>query len=481
MAKEPVLRKAAQYVRMSSDQQDYSITYQKGTIAEFARRNGFEVVATYADEGISGLGIEKREGLKALLADIFAGNSGFEAVLVYDVSRWGRFQNPDQAAHYEFMCQEAGARVIYCAETFADDGSPLAALIKHIKRTMAAEYSRELSVKVRRAKNGLRALGYWQGSTPGYGLRREIVSSDGRSLAIRDHGEWKGFPNAHTRLSRGPSEEVAIIQRIYEMFLREDASYQRIAEALNREGILGEGGAPWTRARVRNVLVNPKYKGSLTVGRYRVTLGGPHNHVAPEDWVVVEGASPTLIDPEMFSAVERKRKQLRRSPTRDEALRELQRLLKSNGRLSLKIVMEHGRWSPMVYQRLFGGMVTAFAQAGYQVPAKNLALVERLRTHSGGYDPNPEKYRADLIEALRKLLEERGRLTRRIIDEAPGVASATTYAKWFGSVAVAYELVGYQPTGPQKTLMAMHGRREGHGWQVLETRRAPPPARRSMR
>ena len=41
------------------------------------------------------------------------------------VSRWGRFQNCDEAAHYEFLCQNSGVRVYYCAELFINDGSIL--------------------------------------------------------------------------------------------------------------------------------------------------------------------------------------------------------------------------------------------------------------------------------------------------------------------------------------------------------------------
>ena len=40
-------------------------------------------------------------------------NPGFSAVLVYDVSRWGRFPDPDEAAVYEHACKSRGIRVIY--------------------------------------------------------------------------------------------------------------------------------------------------------------------------------------------------------------------------------------------------------------------------------------------------------------------------------------------------------------------------------
>ena len=83
-----------------------------------------------------------------MLSDVAAKRADFDALLVYDVSRWGRFQDADESAHYEYMCRRAGVRVIYCAEQFDNDGSPLSALVKSIKRTMAGEYSRELSSKV---------------------------------------------------------------------------------------------------------------------------------------------------------------------------------------------------------------------------------------------------------------------------------------------------------------------------------------------
>src|SRR5260370_30771136 len=77
-----------------------------------------------------------------------SGQADFKLILVYDISRWGRFQDADESAYYEFICKEAGIRVLYCAEQFENDGSLVAAILKNMKRVMAGEYSRELSVKV---------------------------------------------------------------------------------------------------------------------------------------------------------------------------------------------------------------------------------------------------------------------------------------------------------------------------------------------
>src|SRR5262245_44658336 len=91
----PASLQAAQYVRMSTDHQKYSTANQAEVIAAYAQTRNFAVVRTYADEGLSGLGIYWRDGLKALIADVESGHCDFECVLVYDVSRWGRFQDVD--------------------------------------------------------------------------------------------------------------------------------------------------------------------------------------------------------------------------------------------------------------------------------------------------------------------------------------------------------------------------------------------------
>ena len=128
----PLARRAAQYVRMSTEHQQYSTENQADKILDYAAHHGFEIVRTYADEGKSGLSIGGRDGLQRLLADVKAGNTDFEAVLVYDVSRWGRFQDADESAHYEYTCKQAGILVIYCAEQFENDGSPVSTIVKGV-------------------------------------------------------------------------------------------------------------------------------------------------------------------------------------------------------------------------------------------------------------------------------------------------------------------------------------------------------------
>ena len=136
--------RAAQYVRMSTEHQQYSPENQLEIIRQYAADHNMEIVQDYSDHGRSGLNIAGREGLTQLMADVEAKRTNFTSLLVYDVSRWGRFQDVDESAYYEYVLKRAGIRVHYCAEQFENDGSMSSSVLKTLKRSMAAEYSREL-------------------------------------------------------------------------------------------------------------------------------------------------------------------------------------------------------------------------------------------------------------------------------------------------------------------------------------------------
>src|SRR5262249_30728543 len=151
------------------------------------------IVKTYADGGKSGLNVAGREQLRKLIEDVQNGTSDIQAILVYDVSRWGRFQDADESAYYEYLCRRAGIEVHYCAEQFENDGGPTSTIIKSVKRVMAAESSRELSSKVFKGQCRLIELGYRQGGMPGYGLRRMLINHAGEQKGTLARGERKSL------------------------------------------------------------------------------------------------------------------------------------------------------------------------------------------------------------------------------------------------------------------------------------------------
>jgi DNA invertase Pin-like site-specific DNA recombinase len=165
-------RRAAQYVRMSTDHQRYSTANQKQVIAAYAVERNIEIVRTYTDDGRSGLTIVGRGGLQELIADVQFARTDFDCILVYDISRWGRFQDADESAYYEFICKRAGMNVHYCADEFENDGSLASTMLKVAKRFAAADFSRQLSKRVFIGQCRITELGFWHGGKPACGLRR---------------------------------------------------------------------------------------------------------------------------------------------------------------------------------------------------------------------------------------------------------------------------------------------------------------------
>src|SRR4051812_15869534 len=105
--------RGVQYVRMSTDHQKYSIENQIIAIAAYAAERKIDVVKTYSDDARSGLSLSGRPAFVRMLADATSKNPDFDLILVYDVSRWGRFQDSDESAHYEYQCRVNGIGVRY--------------------------------------------------------------------------------------------------------------------------------------------------------------------------------------------------------------------------------------------------------------------------------------------------------------------------------------------------------------------------------
>jgi DNA invertase Pin-like site-specific DNA recombinase len=116
--------RAASYVRTATKPQQDSISNQVGAIREYAKRYGMQIVKEYFDEGKSGVNVQDRESLTQLIRDIQSGQMIFSFVLLYDVSRWGRFQDADESAYYEYICRLAGVSVHYCATNLERDNGP---------------------------------------------------------------------------------------------------------------------------------------------------------------------------------------------------------------------------------------------------------------------------------------------------------------------------------------------------------------------
>lgn len=368
--------RAAQYVRMSTEHQRYSTENQADAIAQYAARRGLEIVRTYADAGKSGLKLEGRDALKKLIADVTSGMADFSVVLVYDVSRWGRFQDADQSAYYEFICREAGVTVQYCAEQFENDGSISSTIIKSMKRAMAGEYSRELSSKVFAGQCRLIKLGFRQGGVAGYGLRRQLVDETGAAKAPLSRGEHKSLQTDRVVLVPGPPDEVAVVRRIYELFITRQKSETEIAGLLNAEGIKSDFDRPWTRATVHQVLTNEKYVGHNVFNRVSFKLKQRRVSNPPDMLVRCDDAFRGIVDQGVFDAAGRIIVARGRRYTNEEMLAMLADLFQSRGWLSGLIIDDvEAMPSSGAYRHRFGSLICAYRLVGY-TPSRDCSYIE---------------------------------------------------------------------------------------------------------
>jgi DNA invertase Pin-like site-specific DNA recombinase len=354
---------AAQYLRMSTDHQQYSIDNQADMIRKYADAQGFEIIKTYADEAKSGLALKHRLGLAKLLSDVVGGPQPYKAILVYDVSRWGRFQDADESAYYEFLCKSAGLPIHYCAEQFVNDGAMPNVVMKALKRAMAAEYSRELSSKVFEGEKRISQLGFWVGSVPGYGLRRMLCSSDGTHKQIMEFHERKNLNKDRVTLVPGPAEEVETVRKIFRMVL-EGNTLKQIASQLNEQHVKGPRRGNWCTSTVCDIVKNPKYMGTQIWARSTGKLGQPRVRTSGSEWVVRTYAFEPIVDDHTFTAAQ----ELIAHSKPDQYLLDcLRLLLATEGSLGRwEIRTTPGMPCEETYVNRFGSLTKAFALVGFE-------------------------------------------------------------------------------------------------------------------
>lgn len=386
---------AAQYVRMSTDHQQYSTLNQSDKIQEYADKYNIKIIKTYSDDGKSGLSLNGRSGLQQLIQDVESHQTEFKVILVYDVSRWGRFQDADESAYYEYICRQAGINVIYCAEQFTNDGTIVSTILKNLKRSMAGETSRELSNKVFIGQCRLIELGFRQGGTAGYGLRRALIDQQGNFKTFLKMGEHKSFQMDRVILVAGPKEEIKVIHQIYEWFIQYNLSEAQIAEKLNSENIKTDFDRAWTRNTVHEVLINEKYIGNNVFNKTSFKLKKIHVSNPKEQWIRKDQAFEAIVPLDLFYTAQGIIRERSRKYTNEELLDLLKTLYQKHGFLSGLIINESESTPKTgVYSNRFGSLLRAYELIGFK--------------------PERDYYYVEINKFLRKLHPE---ITQHVINE----------------------------------------------------------------
>lgn len=360
------LIKGVQYLRMSTEHQKYSFYNQSSFNQRYAEQHNIELLISYLDPGKSGVSVSGRLGFQQLIDDVVYHRINIDVVLVYDVSRFGRFPDIDESAYYHHLFKLHGVDVIYCAEPMSEDYPEASMYILNSQRIGAAVLSRNLSQKVFAGQVNLIKRGFRQGGTPGFGLRRRLVDEHLQTKCELMPGQRKSLQTDRVILVPGPVNEVETVNLIFDMFNEQSKPERVIASELNRKGICAENGGIWTRGKIHQILTNEKYIGNNVYNRTSFKLKHRFVRNPESEWVRYNNAWQPVVSERKFLLAQEIIQNRSRRLSDDELLTSLKSLLACKGRLSGFLIDEDDFMpSSSVYRSRFGGLLKAYALIGY--------------------------------------------------------------------------------------------------------------------
>lgn len=265
--------KIAAYCRVSTDKKEQreSLLHQKEFFLEYARRCGHELVGLYADEGISGTSLKKREAFRGLMRDAERGK--FELVVVKDVSRFAR--NTVDALQSVRRLKSLGINTLFinAGMTALGDGEFALTLFS----AMAQEESSNLSKRVKWGKR----INAEKGRVPPRVFGYDKI--DNFTLSVNE-------------------EEARVVRKIFGRYVDGGLGCRSISLELNREGEKTKFGGEWNARGVRRILVNPLYSGLLINHKYEVEdfLTGKQVALPEQEQFCHRRPEWAIISPEVF-------------------------------------------------------------------------------------------------------------------------------------------------------------------------------------
>lgn len=263
----------AAYCRVSTDKDEQldSLNHQKEFFVEYAKRSDHELVRLYADEGISGTSLKKREEFKRLLRDAELGL--FDMVVVKDISRFAR--NTVDALQSIRKLKSMGICTLFLTANMDSMGD--SEFILTLFSAMAQEESSNLSKRVKWGKR--------------------INAEKGR-VPQRIFG-YDRIDNFTLEINPGEAE---IVRKIFSLYNDQGLGCRTISATLNRDRDKTKLGSDWDARNVRRILVNPIYCGILINHKYEIEdfLTGRQIRLPEEEQFCHSRPAWAIVTPEAF-------------------------------------------------------------------------------------------------------------------------------------------------------------------------------------
>ncbi|MHB1315085.1 MAG: recombinase family protein [Christensenellales bacterium] len=271
----------AAYCRVSTDKaaQLDSLAVQKRFFEEYAARNGDKLINVYADEGISGTKLKKRQAFLQLMADAEEGL--FDQVVTKDVARFAR-----NAVDFLQCVRRLKSLGIPCLFITANMTSRDSELVLGVLALAAQEESVNTSKRIKFTKR----INAEKGRVPNLVYGYDKIPGDFFHLGKNE-------------------TEAAVVQRIFVMYAHEGLAPAGIARRLNQEGIKTKRGAAWSQSSIARILENRIYIGYVTNGKEEIAdvLDGRRKKQPEESWKVVERPELRIIDPKLYTQAQQER------------------------------------------------------------------------------------------------------------------------------------------------------------------------------
>lgn len=304
--------RAAIYCRLSKDDdlkgESASIANQRDMLEKYCKKQGWEVVSVYQDDGYTGLNME-RPSLKRMLKAVE--QRQVNLVITKDLSRLGR--NYLQTGYLtEDFFPRNGVRYIAMndgIDTLFDNND-----IAPFKNILNELYSKDISKKVHSSYLLKAQKGQFTGSIAPFGYKKDpdnknhlIIDEETAPIikqifdyALEGHG-----PNYIRR--RLEEEKIPCpawwnrkrgLRKVYTKWEKKDPE---------------NGSFMWDFSAIKEILMNPVYIGAIASQKvyYNFKIGVIGDK-KPNEWIVVEGCHEPIIDKNSFNILQEKLKSRQR-------------------------------------------------------------------------------------------------------------------------------------------------------------------------
>ena len=273
--------RVAAYARVSSSSEDQLNSYrvQNQYYSELISSNpDWEMVDIYADEGITGTSVEKREDFQRMMQDCRKGK--IDRILVKSISRFARNTKDCLAAVREL--KELGVSVQF-EEQGIDTSKMSSEMVTAIIASLAQKGSESISGNVQWGYQKRMESGKFNTCKAPYGF----TLHEGKLSIIED--------------------EAAVVRFIFQLYLNGLNGYE-IANTLSQQEIPpGREMGTWKDSSIYYILKNERYAGNAVVGKSYSTTTFPHKKVrnhGEREMYLLPDSNPPIISSEVFDRVQ---------------------------------------------------------------------------------------------------------------------------------------------------------------------------------